>query len=973
MPRANKPAPAKSLPSPRAATLTVRENPAGKIADFVKYVRTHLRGDEKGEAQIFCDRLFQAFGHKGIKEAGGELEFRVHQGNGTKFADLLWRPRLLLEMKKRGERLQKHYRQAFEYWLHLVPSRPEYVTLCNFDEFRIYDLNRQLEEPVDAVGLDELPERYTALNFLFPEKKQPLFNNDRVAVTRAAAAKVAVVFHSLRDRGENRWHAQRFILQCLVALFAEDIDLLPRGLFTELIADCRKGASSYDLFGGLFAQMDNPEPARGGRFVGVHYFNGGLFSKVDPIELTGDELELLADAAAQSWAKVQPAVFGALFEGSMDQAERHAYGAHFTSEADIQKVVLPTIVRPWRERIEAAKTTSDLVKLRQELPRFRVLDPACGSGNFLYVAYRELKRLEMDLLEKIVANASKRDRDRMEAGTSLVSAGQFFGIDIKPFAVELAKVTLMLGKKLALDEARTRIQGQHQLPFDVAEHDLPLDNLDQNIRCDDALFCEWPKADAVIGNPPYLGSRYLAQEHGYSYARKIHKTFPGVPKMADYCVYWFQRAHDHLPEGGRAGLVATKTIRQNETRVASLDYLLGNGGTITEAVSTQVWSGEAAVHVSIVNWINGKCPGVKKLYTQCGDSVDGAWLVEDTKWINSSLSTRTDVSDAVQLEANQEPKRCFQGQNPVHDGFFLTPEEVAAMFRANPQLREIIFPHMIGRDLVEDYGPSRYAIDFARRDLLDAMRYPEAFERVKKLVMPTVLEKAKNEKLATGKESTRWSRMAERWWQFRDYQPGTMAAIAAIPRYIACPRVTRRQIFEFISSGIHPNDKLQVFAFADDYSFGILCSGIHWNWLTAKCTTLKADFNYNTASVWDTFPWPQSPKPVHVRAVAGAAVSLRALRRKVMAEHKWSLRELYRTLELPGKNPLREAHSVLDAAVRTAYGMKPEADSLAFLLERNLDLAWLEKKKQPITGPGLPPTVANAGEFITEDCIRAEE
>lgn len=181
-----------------------------RIADFVRYVRTPLTGDEKGEAQIFCDRLMQAFGHAGIKEAGGTLEYRVHKKKGTSFADLLWRPRLLLEMKKGGERLDRHYRQAFEYWLHLVPNRPEYVVLCNFDEFWIYNLNDQLDEPMDRVALDELPQRYTALNFLFPEARKPLFNNDRVAVTRKAADKVPRHFISLSIlNGSRRYRVTR--------------------------------------------------------------------------------------------------------------------------------------------------------------------------------------------------------------------------------------------------------------------------------------------------------------------------------------------------------------------------------------------------------------------------------------------------------------------------------------------------------------------------------------------------------------------------------------------------------------------------------------------------------------------------------------------------------------------------------------------------------------------------------------------
>ncbi len=178
------------------------------IRQFVEYART-LGGDEKGEAQVFCDRLFQAFGHGGYKEAGATLEYRVTgPGKSTKFADLLWRPRLLIEMKKRGEKLQRHYTQAFEYWLQLVPQRPKYVVLCNFDDFWIYDFDLQLNDPVDMVALGDLPHRYTAFNFLFPIEKKPQFGNNRVDVTRAAADNVAAVFNSLVARGESRERAQ---------------------------------------------------------------------------------------------------------------------------------------------------------------------------------------------------------------------------------------------------------------------------------------------------------------------------------------------------------------------------------------------------------------------------------------------------------------------------------------------------------------------------------------------------------------------------------------------------------------------------------------------------------------------------------------------------------------------------------------------------------------------------------------------
>ena len=938
------------------------------IQQFVAYART-LKGDEKGEAQVFCDRLFRAFGHEGYKEAGATLEYRVkRQGKSTKFADLLWRPRLLIEMKTRGEKLQRHYTQAFEYWLHLVPLRPKYVVLCNFDEFWIYDFDVQINDPVDVVALADLPKRYTAFNFLFPIEKRPQFGNNRVDVTRAAADKVAGAFNSMVARGESRGRAQRFALQCVVAMFSEDAELLPRGLFSELLDECRGGASSYDLIGGLFRQMNNPEPARGGRYKSVRYFNGGVFKSIDPVELAAEEIGLLLGAAEENWSKVQPPIFGTLFQNSMGEKERHAFGAHFTSEADIQKVVLPTIVRPWRERIEAAKTLKELGPLLEELRKFRVLDPACGSGNFLYVAYRELKRLELSLMAKIHTEFGRSTRRKV--GTrSMVSTKQFFGLDKEPFAVELAKVTLMLAKELAIDESREWLDAEQlDLPIEF-DQALPLDNLDHNITCGDALFCEWPEAQAIIGNPPYLGSRYLAQEHGYEYARSVHTAFPQVSKMADFCVHWFHMSHDRLPKGGRAGLVGTNSIRQNESREASLDYILAHGGTITEAVATQVWSGDAAVHVSIVNWIKGAQAGPKKLFRQLGDDVDSQWAVDTVETINSSLSNTLDVSSSFTIRANGAPKRCYVGQYPFNEGFLLEPSEAARLIADHPKLREVVFPYIIGRDLVERAAPSRWIIDFGQRDMVQAMQYPVAFDRVKALVMPTVLEKAGKEKAATGKESTRWSRMANRWWQFRDYQPGTMAAIAAIPRYIACSRVTKRPIFEFISSGIHPDNAVMVFPLPDDYSFGILQSGLHWAWFIARCSTLKGDFRYTSETVFDSFPWPQFPSLTQVKAIADTAVSLRQLRRKLMAENNWSLRELYRTLEIPGQHPLRTARDKLDAAVRAAYGIKVKHDTLTFLLALNADLADREATMKPVVGPGLPPTVADPAPFITTDCV----
>ena len=256
-----------------------------KIKEFIEY-KNLLKGDEKGESQVFCDRLFIAFGHNGYKEAGATLEMRIKSksNKGTSFADLVWPGRVLIEMKKRGTKLRHHYQQAFDYWIAFVPNRPRYVVLCNFDEFWIYDFDKQIGTPIDKVSCSDLPKRYTALNFLFPHNPDPLFENDLVEVTREAADKVAQLYKKLLNKGVSREEAQRFVLQCVIAMFAEDIDLLPRGLFYQIAHDClHKGDSSYDLLGGLFNQMNNPKKANGGRFKDVRYFNGGIFAKAERV------------------------------------------------------------------------------------------------------------------------------------------------------------------------------------------------------------------------------------------------------------------------------------------------------------------------------------------------------------------------------------------------------------------------------------------------------------------------------------------------------------------------------------------------------------------------------------------------------------------------------------------------------------------------------------------------------------------
>lgn len=958
-----------------------------RISEFVGYAAT-LDGDEKGEAQVFCDRLFQAFGHKGYKEAGATLEYRIKKGKATSFADLIWKPRLLIEMKKGGEKLYLHYQQAFEYWINAVPNRPRYVVLCNFREFQIYDFDKQLNQPVDEVDVNELPKRYTALNFLFPDERKPQFNNDREAVSRRAADQTAELFRSLTKRISTpipRPQAQRFVLQTVVSMFAEDIDLLPAGTIKGIVDDClERKQSSYDLFGSLFRQMDDPKPAKGGRFKGVRYFNGGLFGTVEPIDLTRHELELLGHeeegAATKDWSKVNPAIFGTLFQHSMDAVARHGLGAHFTSEADIQRIIGPTIIRPWRERIDAAKSAAELLRVRRDLQKFRVLDPACGSGNFLYVAFREMARLDLRIMTRLQDVLNTAEFEKRAPTLMMIDPKQFFGIDIDPFGVELAKVTLMLAKKLALDEAAETLGvTQEQMALGGSDA-LPLDNLDNNIIREDALFCEWPEVEAIVGNPPYQSKNKLQGEMDRAAINRLRHRFPQIDGRADYCVYWFRRAHDHLKPGGRAGLVGTNTIRQNYTREGGLDYITSNGGTITEAVSSMIWPGEAVVYVSIVNWIRGTEKKKKRLYIQDGNDINTGWRHSDFDEIGPALSFDFDVTKAKTLSVNATEGGCFQGQTHGHKGFLLSRSEGQLLIAKHPKYADVVFPFLIANDLIasKTSKPSRYVVDFQGKDVVEAGTFPEVFKRIKAQVLPVrekaaAKEESRNKAALTANPKTKVNRhhsnFLKNWWRM-SYDRADMIGTIKGKRYIVCGQVTKRPIFEFVSTRIRPNAACMVFAHDDDYSFGILQSVIHWVWFTNRCSTLKGDPRYTSNTVFDSFPWPQERSVKNIKAVTAAAVALRQERNNLRAKHNLSLRDLYRALDLPGAHPLKDAQAALDSAVRKAYGMKPSEDPLAILLALNALVAAAEVNGDPVQGPGLPSFINDRSAYITQDCIR---
>jgi len=884
------------------------------LQDFVKFQAT-LKGDEKSESQPFLEHFFQAFHHKGVIEAGAVYEYRVKKGSAkgnTGFADLVWkRPEtngkggVLIEMKKRGEDLNKHYSQAFQYWTYLVPDRPRYVILCNFDEFWIYDFNLQVDTPVDMVAIADLPNRASAFRFMeIAVNTTPVFRNNQVEVTLKTAGQLGKLYKLLKARsaksGFTDLIAQKFILQCVLAMFAENRGLLPKDLFVSCVQDCINGANTYDLLGGLFKTMNEKGITPAGRYKGVDYFNGGLFTEIHAIELERKEIEILDTAARENWGKIRPAIFGSIFEATSDAEERHAKGMHFTSEVDIMKIVVPTITRYWEDKIEVANSIGDLNALQLELQAYRVLDPACGSGNFLYLAYQELKRIEVMLLAKLASKlANKQKTSSQQVQMGLVTPHQFFGMDINPFAVELARVTLMIARKVAID--------QHGL----SEPALPLDVLDNNIVCQDALFSDWVKADAIIGNPPFLGGKKLRQELGDKYVKKIQQRFPDVQGQPDFCVFWFRKAHDSLSENGGAGLVGTNSITQVSGRRASLDYVVNNGGLIHNAISTQEWSGEAAVYVSIVNWT--KQP-------QGQNFLDG----EPVPFIYSSLKTEVPVDSAERLAENKSIS--FESCALGGKGFIISQEQAEAWIKVKPKNGDVLKPMIDGTGLINPNAKLNWVIDFNDMSLEQASDYKLPFQRVREQVKPQ-------------KDVNRSKLSQTYWWRFRRYSPAMREALQGLTCYFAVPKVSKWVVFTPVDIAILPCEANMVIASDDFYILGVLTSKAHRLWIKAQSSSLGEITRYTNTTCFETFPFPQNKTSPLVAKIRATMEELHQYRTEQMESKQWGITKLYNEYFHEPDSQLYKLHAKLDKLVIQIYGFSDSDDLLEKLLQLNQAIA----------------------------------
>lgn len=863
------------------------------------------------------------------------------------------------EYKGKHADLKKAYDQLLQYRESLV--NPPLLIVSDIDTILVHTNFTNTIKLIITITLDSLltPEGMRNLRAIFNDPNHFKAEQTTEQVTRRAAEEFARLADHLRKGGQPSERIAHFLIRLLFCLFAEDIELLPKGLFFRLIERGRLRPGSFDqqlrqLFGAM---------ASGG-FFGEHeirHFNGGLFDNDTVLPLDSDGLEILHRVASLDWSNIEPSIFGTLFERSLDPSKRSQLGAHYTSKEDITLIVEPVLMAPLRREWEQIKRQgTDLAQRRdsattpqlrsryqnelerlinaftQRLATIRVLDPACGSGNFLYVALRML----LDLWKEVAIFAGTLGLSFMLPLPGFApSPDQLFGIEINEYAYELAQATVWIGY----------IQWLHENGYGVPSE--PILKLLDNIKNMDAILDydadgkpvepEWPAADVIIGNPPFLGTAKMISEFGEKYIYDLRKLFDNrLAGKVDLVSYWFERARYYIETGRakRVGLISTQSIRKGQNRVV-LDRIQSTG-EIFIAWADKPWIQDgASVRVSIIGFT---ATGQEPYKFRDGQAVEK---------IYSDLSSEIDLTQARRLSENQGfSYRGVEKYGP----FDITEQQANEMLTAggNPNGRpnsDVIKPLVNGNDIT---GRPRnmWLIDFGVSTTLEeASLYQVPFEYVRENVQPY-------------RATDRRKHRRDRWWLFGETMPGMRTAVAKLERYIVTPRVAKHRIFAFVPTEILPDTRLCTFPRQDDYFFGVLHSFVHeaWSLATSSRHGVGNDPTYNNTTCFETFPfpWPPSQEPTDdpkVQAIAQAAKELVEKRDHWLNPPGLSDAELKkRTLtNLYNQRPtwLDLAHKKLDKAVLAAYGWSDlmtddginEDEVLARLLALNLERA----KAQP--------------------------
>jgi hypothetical protein len=859
---------------------------------------------------------------------------------GDGFADVWKKGFFAWEYKGKRKDLKAAYRQLVDYKDAL--ENPPLLVVSDLDRIDVHTNFTGLSPQTYTVTLDGLaaadpsePLRILRAVFTEPEALRPTF--DRAELTEAAARRFAELAGALHARGHEPQTVAHFLDKLLFCLFAEDTGLLPKGLLSRL-ADATR--AKPDDFGAALGELFGRMTLGGGMFgvERIDWFNGGLFDSSDVLRLSTPEIGMLVEIGRLDWSRIEPAIFGTLFERGLDPSQRTQLGAHYTSRDDIWRLVEPVVIRPLRREYAAmqvqvtertlhrdgsGKKGPDPEALRlfgaflDRLRSVRILDPACGSGNFLYIALGALKDLELEAIGwgSLVL--------RIPQQFPGVGPEAVLGIEINPYAAELARVTIWIGEiQWMLNHGFAYRRDPILRPLDsIATMDALLD-LSDALKPREA---EWPAAEFIVGNPPFLGGSLLRSGLGEEYTEALWSVFDDrLPRTSDLCCYWHEKARGRISAKAtkRAGLLATQGIRGQQNRRV-LERINESGG-IFFARSDDPWvlSG-ANVHISFVGQDDG---------SEAAAELDGITVAG----INANLTVGLDLTIARRLRENLGI--AFEGDKKGGP-FEIDSDTAAAMIaRPNPDGRsntDVVRPSVNGQDLL---GRSRrmWIVDFGvGMPEVEAALYEAPFEYVLTNVRP-------------GRLLNNRATYVRLWWQHVEARPGMRFATRDLPRFIVTVRHSKHRIFGWQERPTLADSALVVVARDDDYTFGVLHSRIHELWARGTGTQLReveSGFRYTPTSCFETFPFPR-PTVVQRDAIGVAARELVRLRDGWLNppgidESKIAKRTL---TNLYNERPawLANTHAALDAAVLAAYDWPADlADDeiLARLLELNLERA----------------------------------
>jgi hypothetical protein len=752
----------------------------------------------------------------------------------------------------------------------------------------------------------------------------------------------------LRDRGLDPHKVARFLDRLIFAMFAEDIALLPEGLVSQIFDTARQHPERFQRMAGtLFAAM-----AQGGEF-GVHpirHFNGNLYDDAEALALQRKELEILYQAARLDWAAIDPSIFGTLFERGLDPSKRSQIGAHYTSREDIETLVEPVIMTPLRREWDEARATAEsllrtghkkptagappkelsgaaLAKARREagllierfldrLERVTILDPACGSGNFLYVALQKLLDLEHQVRRFAI------DHNFPTLLRIGVGPWQLYGIEINDYAAELAQMTVWIGYLQWLHNHGT---GKWKEPILTAM---------SNIECRDAIleFSDdgsskepaWPRADLILGNPPFLGGKLMRRGLGDKYVNSLFALWDGrVPREADLCCYWFEKAREEIQAGrcNRAGLLATQGIRGGANR--EVVERLKETGDLFFAVADRDWILDgAAVHVSMIGFDGG---------LEEERILDGRRVSA----INSDLTAGPDLTKAATLPANLSIS--FMGITPA-GRFDVSEAEASAWLREpNPHSRpnsDVLRPYFNGSDLT-GRPRKQWTIDFHALTAEQAFLYTAPLSYLRVNVYP---ERQKNNRAA----------YRENWWLFAEGRSGMRKAFSGHSRYLATSMVAKHRTYSWLDTVSLPANVVIVFARSDDYFFGILHSRVHEVWALAKGTQLRekeSGSRYTPTTCFETFPFPR-PSEQQQSVIAAVASELDDLREAWLNPREWTREEVLEfpaSVDGPWKRHISNRGSRGIGTARYRRRVPKDPECMQSLLERTLTELYNER------------------------------